>query len=133
MKNHPLSLLQTSLFGILFLYLFIGLFLGITNSLGKKPKRQEIFPIFSWFLFHKVPKEEITVYTIIIHEHNGKIFDPGIPFEKADSSMRTKNYGVANSLLRDMGNSYQKINRKNSTNFAKFLNQIFLKGVLNMN
>jgi hypothetical protein len=75
---------QSCLIVILFCYLFIGISLEVIT------KRSEIFPVFSWFLFAKVPPETITRYHIIIHQYNGQDFKPGISFYQADQTMVTK-------------------------------------------
>lgn len=129
MKSYQLSRLRGSLFLVLFLYLFLGLFLGITYNLGKRPRRQEIFPVFSWFLFSKVPKENITVYNIIIHKHNEQIFNPGIPFEEADKSIVTSNKNaVVQTLINQMGNSYRRNQQEEFTKFRQVFEKNHLKG-----
>lgn len=127
--KHPLFSRQQLLFLILSFYFIVGIFLGVTNSLNKRPRTSEIFPIFSWFLFHKVPRDKVTAYNIIIHKYNGQIFNPGIPFEEADQSivMNNKN-SVVQTLLNKMGNLYRRNKQKEFTKYRQIFEQNHLKG-----
>ena len=127
-RIYSLSLLRNSLFLVLFFYFSIGIFLGITHILGKRPRRQDIFPIYTWFLFHKVRQEQRTTYNIIIHQHNEKIFNPGIPFEKADYSIITANNVTVYTLINKMGNAYQRNKHEELTKLRKIFEGNFLKG-----
>lgn len=129
-KNYPsLSHLKNLLFLVLLLYFSIGIFLGTTKYSNKWPGRKEVFPFFSWFLFVKVPQDNRTDYSIIIHKYNGQEIKPGLPLEKADSSMIDKPYANArmNNLLRKMGLAYK---RNKLDEFEKYKN-IFEKNYIN--
>lgn len=121
-KNiYSFHLLQYFLITLLCCYFFLGIYLG------KISKKQEIFPVFSWLLFAKVPPENFTRYNIVIYQHNGKNFNPGISFYQADKSMVTKNNVVANTLIKKMARSYGK----NQREFDKLRNVFegsFLRG-----
>lgn len=128
-RIHSLFLLQKLFFSILLFYFTFGIFLGVTNSLNKRPRTSEVFPIFSWFLFSQVPPEKVTVYNIIIHKHNEQIFNPGIPFEEADQSMaRSNKNAVVQTLINKMGNSYRRNQQEEFTKFRQVFEKNHLKG-----
>lgn len=134
-KISSLSLLQNLLSSILLLYFLIGCFLGITRTFNIKPRTSEVFPIFSWFLFHKVRQEKYIVYNIIIHQHNNQIFEPGIPFKEADDSIiktnkqqRTTNNVIVHKLINRMGNSYLNNHEEEFIKLRRVFEGTFLKG-----
>ncbi len=127
-KIHSLSLLRNLLSSILLFYFFTGCFLGITKTFKIKPRTSEVFPIFSWFLFHKVRQEKYIGYNVIIHQHNNQIFVPGIPFEEADDSIITTNNVIVYNLINRMGNSYLKNQEEEFIKLRRVFEGTFLKG-----
>ena len=96
-------------------------------SLGVRGKRLDIFPIFSWTLFSKV-RETRTDYTIVIHQHNGQVFNPGIPMEKLSPSMIKSKNSMVNTALKNMADAYFKNNQEELTKYRNIFEKNFLKG-----
>ena len=52
----------------------------LARHLSKGP--EDVYPFFSWFLFHRVPPRTQTGFSIRVHELDGRRFEPPIFFEE---------------------------------------------------
>lgn len=66
---------------------------------------EEIFPVFSWFLFDRVPNN-IQKFNIIIYEYNGKIFNPPVPWKKVFKKVSGARLHQARILIKRMGDAH---------------------------
>lgn len=88
---------KTVLIG-LFLYMVIGF---LTFDIKNK-KSNEVFPVFSWFLFAEVPQKNHIRYTIRIYEIDGKTLP--VPLLFAEAGAYSNPHSVsANKLIQDLG------------------------------
>ncbi len=71
-------------------YFLCGLTLGLRGFFFKEPGRvsnQEIFPVFSWFLFSKTPNT-VQRFTVLVSEYDGNKFDPPVYWREAARSVK---------------------------------------------
>lgn len=100
-----MSLKNIKTLGFLFLifYFFAGL---LSHSLSDGSGKTE--PIFSWFLFYKVPAAERVDYKMLIRKIEEEEFDPPIFFEEAKGAFTSNFYMHRyNHLFRELGKSIQ--------------------------
>ena len=86
--------------GGLFLYLVGGI---LTFDLAKK-KSNEVFPLFSWFLFADVPQKNHVRYTLRILRADDRDLVPALFFSEATAFANPKSVS-ANKLIDEIGRS----------------------------
>jgi len=84
----------------LFLYLVGGL---LTFDLEKK-KSNEVFPVFSWFLFADVPQKNHVRYTLRVLRADDRDLVPALFFSEAGAFANPKSVS-ANKLIDEIGRS----------------------------
>lgn len=99
-------------------YFTIGL---LTEIFGK----QEIIPIYSWFLFITVPNEKVE-YAVLLYEYHGKVFQPPIFFQEAKGIVNQPTSAVALSNIQDFGRAESAGNKEESERVRKLFEQNFL-------
>ncbi len=103
-SHRPTPLRQTQRFLILVIlvYFFAG-----TVSQKLIPGVDEIFPLFGWSLFSKIPNQSRT-YTVWIHEHDGRKLDPPLEFLRAPDAVVTGNRYIARKLIQRLGRAHEQ-------------------------
>ncbi len=78
----------------------------LTFDIAKK-KSNELFPVFSWFLFAEVPQKIHVRYTIRIHRVDGRDLAPPILFAAAEAYANPKSVS-ANKLIDEIGRANER-------------------------
>ncbi len=78
----------------------------LTFDLAKK-KSNEIFPVFSWFLFAEIPQKTHVRYTIRIHRVDDRDLVPPILFAAAEGYANPKSVS-ANKLIDEIGRANER-------------------------
>lgn len=66
--------------------------------------RQEVFPVFSWFLFSLAPQRQ-TRYAILLHEVRGQVLERARLYSEADGLVSDPHNVVVDILIQDFGAS----------------------------
>ena len=108
------------------LALLLGFYFLIGIALGFSGKRQEIFPIFSWFLFDKVPNT-VTRYNIMIHQYQGKDFNPAITLSQGSSFIVGNQEIKARVLIQQLGKAHARGDKNEFSRLRNILETNFFK------
>ena len=93
------------------------------------PGVDEIFPLFGWSLFSRIPNYA-TRYTIIIDEHDGVALDPPLSFHQAPSSIVTGNRYIARKLLQSLGRAHDEGDTDRVQCLRHLLEENYLQGAV---
>jgi hypothetical protein len=67
---------------------------------------QEVFPVYSWFLFSLVPQQQ-TRYALLLREIRGKILEKPLYYEEADGLVPAPHSVTAYELVQQFGAATQ--------------------------
>lgn len=80
----------------------------IGGTVSQKVLRvDEIFPLFGWSLFTKVPNVDQR-YEILIHRHRQTLLDPPVPYLRAPASMAAGNRYHGRKVIQALGQAFDK-------------------------
>lgn len=124
MASSSLSLrrLRSTLITILIVYFVAG-----NASQKLVPGVDEIFPFFGWSLFSSVPNEDQR-FTILIAAHNGRVFDPPVPFLQAPDEVVVGNRYVGRKVIDKMGRAKKRGRGRRVKKFRSLLESNYLQG-----
>lgn len=91
-------LIWSILLGGLLSYMIAGF---LTFNISQK-KSNEIFPIFSWFLFAEVPQKNHVRYTLRIYQADDRVLPQPLLFSESEAFTNPKSVS-ANKLIQDLG------------------------------
>lgn len=102
---------------------------GLAGTASQKmvPGVDEIFPLFGWSLFSKVPNQD-SRYWIVIRRHEGRQIDPPVAFLQAPDSIATGNRYIARKLIQRLGRAHDRGDREGLAMLRRLLEQNYLKG-----
>lgn len=104
----------------LFLILyFVG---GLLSLLTPK---QEIFPLYSWFLFAKVPSKEEKYALLIVSSQSKNLVKP-IFFEEAGNTVKYSSSISAQRVIQMLGEGFEKRREEQVQTSKKILEERFL-------
>jgi hypothetical protein len=98
--------LYRSIWGWMIFGLIAYLIAGILTFDIRKKKSNEIFPVFSWFLFAEVPQKTHVRYTIRILRADGIDLPQPVYFSESSPYSNPKSVS-ANKLIQDIGKSIE--------------------------
>lgn len=116
MKNHPYQTMKKLVISSLIFYFLIGVFSG------GYPK-YEFYPLFSWFLFSKVPDPIQEEYTIAIKSFEGNEIESPVFFENA-ADFFSEEKGTPSfyqQTIQELGRKIELNEQDSISNFRKIL------------
>lgn len=69
--------------------------------------REEVFPVYSWFLFALVPQQR-TLYAVVLHEAEGRPLPQPIAYQEAIDVVRDPHNVVVHQLIQQLGAALEK-------------------------
>ncbi|MCK5448951.1 MAG: hypothetical protein KAJ43_12450 [Gemmatimonadetes bacterium] len=112
--------LQLGLSLSLALYFVAGM--GMKYVVG----RSEVYPVFSWALFGKVPNEQ-TQFALRILAYDGSPLDDGLLFEQAEGIVAEPHSIAAQHAIRRLGTAATRGTKEEEAEARHLLEQIYLK------
>lgn len=111
---------------IVIAYVTIGVSLefSIMNS-------KEIFPIFSWSLYSKIPNT-VEIFSLKITQLNGKKLNTPLFFEDSHSLFHDANSVQAYQTIQDLGWSINRGDIDRGNEIRRYLEEIYLGGYKNI-
>ena len=85
------------------------IFYFVAGSASQKliPGVDEIFPLFGWSLFSKIPNHA-SRYTILIHAHEGRPVEPALTFHQAPASLVRGTRSIGRKLIQTLGRAHDE-------------------------
>lgn len=114
--------LRRALIAILIVYFVAG-----NASQKLVPGVDEIFPFFGWSLFSSVPNEDRR-FTILIAAHDGRVFDPPVPFLQAPDDVVVGNRFVGRKVIDKMGRAKKRGRGRKVKKYRSLLEENYLRG-----
>lgn len=113
----------------LFLVAFLGMYfaIGIAASTVLKSflVHDEIYPVFSWFLFDKVPKER-NVFGLRLHQVGEAEISPPLLFQEAEIWVSNPHSITAQTLIQRLGRARLGHSREDVVSIRRMLEKGFL-------
>ena len=67
---------------------------------------EEVFPVFSWYLFHQVPVVRVR-YALRLHELHGQVLDPAVFYEEAEGIVARPHSTEAQTTIRRLAEAIE--------------------------
>ncbi len=113
-------ILQRGLFWLLALYFAAGL------SMKQVVGRGEIYPVFSWALFAKVPNER-TVFALRIFAYDGAPLESDFFYEEAEGIVPEPHSIAAQHAIRRLGAAATRGTKEEEAEARRLLERLYLK------
>ena len=87
--------------------------------------REEVFPVYSWFLFALVPQQR-TLYAVVLHEAEGQPLRQPRTYQEAAGIVRDPHNVVVHQLIQQLGAAVEKRDAAQVTEFRRLLETNYL-------
>jgi hypothetical protein len=87
--------------------------------------REEVFPVYSWFLFALVPQRQ-TLYAVVLHEAEGRPLPQPIAYQEAINIVRDPHNVVVHQLIQQLGAAVEKQDVAQVTELRRLLETNYL-------
>jgi len=122
MSSTPLRPLRRRLIFLLVFYFFAG-----SASQKLIPGIDEIFPLFGWSLFSKVPDLD-TRYTLLLHSQDGRPLEPPVTFFLAPEDWVKGNRYIARKVIQKLGQAQDRGQAAGVAHHREILEHNYLRG-----
>ena len=102
-------------------------FVGGSISQKMLPGVDEIFPLFGWSLFTKVPNIDQR-YEVIIHRHDRRPVEPPVPFLQAPPTMVQGSPHLARKLIQGIGDAFDSSDLELVEQRRRLFERTYLRG-----
>ena len=116
------NFLKKFIIAFLIIY-FIG---GLSTLALPAWKDKKLIPLYSWFLFDKVPSEKRTAHVVRILEYQGRILQPPLLFTEAQDVVAEPRSPKAREIIQELSLGIMRNRDEENKELQKLFEQNFL-------